>query len=276
MIEKAGFDAIFKAAEAIAGKAQEAKLQTEMSQLMTQLESFRVGEMSDKEISNSEIIKRRESEAAAELRDILNMELETTEQPIYQDPADATLMDKEKISAIENVRDEQGPQQVISDQKLAETEATDRADENRSSEIKQNSDRLDELHDKYDEEVRETSAAGEVQDSDRSSWEKTSTEEHQESRREFQQEKERLIAEWEEKNGMEWSTYEEDVYNENGKLIRRKGDRYDAHHIQPLEFGGKNESDNLTPIHAKDHYDKQGVHRHDSPYGKLCEYYRNT
>jgi hypothetical protein len=276
MIEKAGFDAIVKAAEAIAGKAQEAKLQTEMTQVMTQLESFRVGEMSAKELSNAEIIKRRESEAAAELRDILNMELETTEQQKYQVPLDENPMVNERINAVKNIKEEPGQQEEISGKRHSEVGDTDHAAIDNTSEIKQTADSLDDLHDEYDKEVRESSAAGDVQDSDRSNWEKTSTEEHQESRREFEQEKERLIAEWEEKNGMEWPTYEEDVYNENGKLIRRKGDRYDAHHIQPLEFGGKNNSDNITPIHAKDHYDKQGVHRPDSPYDKLCKHYRNN
>lgn len=41
------------------------------------------------------------------------------------------------------------------------------------------------------------------------------------------------------------------------------------HHIQPLSMGGKNEVGNITPMHASEHYDKQGVHAPDSPFSKL-------
>ena len=52
-------------------------------------------------------------------------------------------------------------------------------------------------------------------------------------------------------------------------MIRKAGGDYDAHHIQPLGMGGKNEASNITPLHANEHYDKQGVHAPDSPYSKL-------
>ena len=55
----------------------------------------------------------------------------------------------------------------------------------------------------------------------------------------------------------------------NGKLIRKAGSDYDAHHIQPLGMGGKNEVKNITPLNAEVHYDKQGVHSPDSPYTKM-------
>ncbi len=78
-----------------------------------------------------------------------------------------------------------------------------------------------------------------------------------------------VFKKWEEANGKEWPRYETDVYNHNEKLIRRAGDRYDAHHIHPLSLGGKNEANNITPMSAEKHYDKQGVHAPGSPYGKL-------
>ena len=63
--------------------------------------------------------------------------------------------------------------------------------------------------------------------------------------------------------------YDEDVYSSNGKMIRKAGGDYDAHHIQPLGMNGQNEASNITPLHANEHYDKQGVHAPDSPYSKL-------
>jgi hypothetical protein len=98
---------------------------------------------------------------------------------------------------------------------------------------------------------------------------KISPEENSEMRQQFNQEKAELIKEWENNTGKLWPTYSENVYSENGILIRKAGDRFDAHHITPLELGGKNSADNITPIHAEKHYDSQGVHSPDSPYRSL-------
>lgn len=103
-----------------------------------------------------------------------------------------------------------------------------------------------------------------------SRYEKISPEENAEKRSEFNANKEKLILECEKKYSKEWPRYTEDVYM-NGKLQRRAGDRYDAHHINPLSFGGKNEASNLTPISVEKHFDKQGVHSPNSPYGKLVK-----
>lgn len=102
-----------------------------------------------------------------------------------------------------------------------------------------------------------------------SELEKRSPEENAEMREEFAEKKAQLKREWEEKNGIPWPKYEHDVYSANGKLIRKAGSDYDAHHIQPLGMGGKNEASNITPLNAEVHYDKQGVHASDSPYSKL-------
>ena len=91
-------------------------------------------------------------------------------------------------------------------------------------------------------------------------------------REEFSSMKNKLISDWEAANNEKWPTYTEDVYSPNGKLIRHAGDKYDAHHIQPLTYGGKNTAENITPIHASQHFDKQGVHSPDSPYGKMEKY----
>lgn len=104
---------------------------------------------------------------------------------------------------------------------------------------------------------------------DCSDLKKMQPEEVAERREEFDDKKAQLKKEWEEKNGRPWSKYEHDVYSSNGKLIRKAGSDYDAHHIQPLGMGGKNEASNITPMNAEVHYDKQGVHAPDSPYSKL-------
>ena len=103
---------------------------------------------------------------------------------------------------------------------------------------------------------------------------KISPEENEIMRDEFDDLKSGLKKEWEEKNGRPWPKYEHDVYSANGKLIRKAGSDYDAHHIQPLCLGGKNEVSNITPLRADVHYDRQGIHSMDSPYNKICNMVR--
>ena len=38
-------------------------------------------------------------------------------------------------------------------------------------------------------------------------------------------------------------------------MIRKVGDFLDAHHVQPLELGGKNEASNITPLDLNKHKD---------------------
>lgn len=104
---------------------------------------------------------------------------------------------------------------------------------------------------------------------DSTDLEKRTPEKNAEMREEFDDRKVQLKKEWEEANGRPWPKYKEEVYSSNGKLIRKAGNDYDAHHIQPLGMGGKNEAGNITPLHAEVHYDKQGLHTSDSPYSKL-------
>ena len=98
---------------------------------------------------------------------------------------------------------------------------------------------------------------------------KLSPEETAAKRDEFDDKKAELKNQWSEENGQPWPKYDEDVYSSNGKLIRKAGSDYDAHHIQPLGMNGQNEASNITPLHANEHYDKQGVHAPDSPYSRL-------
>lgn len=86
--------------------------------------------------------------------------------------------------------------------------------------------------------------------------------------------KDKLISEWEQANGRDWPRYKEDVYVQSkatGEMIklREAGQRYDAHHIQPLSMGGKNEASNLTPLRADVHEDHRGVHAKEGVYGRI-------
>lgn len=105
--------------------------------------------------------------------------------------------------------------------------------------------------------------------SDVADWYKSTPEETARKREEFDIKKADLKRQWEDKNGNIWPQYDQDVYSDSGKLIRKAGNDYDVHHIQPLSMGGENEVSNITPLHAKIHYDKQGIHAHSSPYSKL-------
>lgn len=99
--------------------------------------------------------------------------------------------------------------------------------------------------------------------------EKLPPERVREMRSEYKSKRAELISEWEKRTGKEWPRYKEDVYDVNGNKIREKGQTYDAHHIKPLEMGGKNTPDNITPIHASVHYDARGVHSIDSPFKRI-------
>lgn len=134
------------------------------------------------------------------------------------------------------------------------------------------------LVDEYLDDVVENSAYPETIDKEKAkneNWEKISPEETAKERADFNQNKNGTIAEWEKENRKTWSVYEKDVYDDKGNLIRKKGQRYDAHHIQPLSMGGKNSADNITPISAEKHYDHKGVHANGSPYDNLEKEMKN-
>lgn len=131
---------------------------------------------------------------------------------------------------------------------------------------------LDKIVDSYIDDLKNRSEYPETIDDNAISsdkLEKRSPEENSKKREEFNEIKQDLKKEWEDRYGTEWPKYDEDVYSDNGKLIRKKGSDYDVHHIHPLSMGGENTVDNITPMHAKEHYDSQGVHSSTSPYSKL-------
>jgi hypothetical protein len=104
---------------------------------------------------------------------------------------------------------------------------------------------------------------------DGNSWSRIDSAENVIMREDFDKSKRDLIAQWEADNGIPWPIYNEDIYMETGSIIRRAGHRYDAHHIQPLTFGGRNIAANITPLHVLEHFDKRGVHAPDSPCGRI-------
>lgn len=143
---------------------------------------------------------------------------------------------------------------------------------NNDANNKENTEELDKTIANYINDLKEKSDCPETipdKPFNKTDLKKISPEENAQKREEFDNKKDELKKEWEKINGRPWPKYKQDVYSSNGKLIRKAGSDYDAHHIQPLGMGGKNEVKNITPLHAGVHYDKQGVHAPDSPYSKL-------
>lgn len=79
------------------------------------------------------------------------------------------------------------------------------------------------------------------------------------ARNEFNTNKVSLIEQWQQMTGKEWPRYVEDVLDEAGNVIRRAGDRFDAHHIIELSTGGPNEWWNLHPAGFPDQH-QGGIH----------------
>ncbi|MBB1533054.1 MULTISPECIES: HNH endonuclease signature motif containing protein [Mogibacterium] len=87
---------------------------------------------------------------------------------------------------------------------------------------------------------------------------------------EFKKIKPKLIKEFEEKHGIKYPRHTKDYYLD-GKLIHKKGDLYDVHHIKPLCLGGENTIENITPMGFKAHYDKHGIHAPNSAFDNMCK-----
>jgi hypothetical protein len=128
---------------------------------------------------------------------------------------------------------------------------------------------LTELKPEYFEDLRNRSEYPETIVDNGNAWTRREASENAEMRDEFDDVKRGLIRQWEDQNGISWPTYNEDVYTDTGSMIRGAGNRYDAHHIQPLTYGGENTASNITPLHALEHFDKKGVHAPDSPFGRM-------
>ncbi|MCY7614070.1 T7SS effector LXG polymorphic toxin [Bacillus altitudinis] len=67
-------------------------------------------------------------------------------------------------------------------------------------------------------------------------------------RAKFDSVKNKVIKEWERNTGQKWPVYNENIISgKTGKVIRKKGDKYDAHHIIENTFGGEHEWWNMHP-----------------------------
>ena len=86
---------------------------------------------------------------------------------------------------------------------------------------------------------------------------------------EFNKIKNQLIKEWETNTGQKWPTYTEDVISPNtGKVVRKAGDFYDAHHIIENSYGGEHEWWNIHPAKFPNEH-QAGIHGGGSPASKL-------
>ena len=91
---------------------------------------------------------------------------------------------------------------------------------------------------------------------------------YKERQAEFKRIKPKLIKEFEEKHGIKYPRHTKDYYLD-GKLIHKKGDLYDVHHIKPLCLGVENTIANITPMGFKAHYDKHGIHAPNSAFDNM-------
>lgn len=98
-------------------------------------------------------------------------------------------------------------------------------------------------------------------------YKKLESEATQMSRREFERIKTTVINEWERNTGQTWPRYTEDVVNDAGKVIRKAGDRYDAHHIIEVSTNGPHEWWNIHPAHKIKEHDL--IHAADSVASKI-------
>ena len=88
-------------------------------------------------------------------------------------------------------------------------------------------------------------------------------------RSDFNKVKNRLISEWEVNTGQKWPTYINDVTSPNtNKVVRRAGDKYDAHHIIENSYGGEHEWWNIHPVRFPNEH-QSGIHGTGAPANKL-------
>ena len=239
------------------------EMQTVMIERQTMQEGFRVGEMPETKGDGREMLRQKESDAAEELRG--KFEREET-QP--EENGSATETESTEVqSAVEtDVQSAETAKEAMESQKVVESTELAEAQEGTTSA------ELEQLKAEYADDLVARSEYPDTIDKEQvteASFEKISPDECVTKRNEFNQGKSELISQWEKENRTEWPRYKEDVFNENGNKIRRAGDLYDCHHIQPLTHGGKNEAGNVTPMHALEHYDHQGIHAFNSPYSRM-------
>ncbi|ATH74033.1 T7SS effector LXG polymorphic toxin [Bacillus altitudinis] len=88
-------------------------------------------------------------------------------------------------------------------------------------------------------------------------------------RAKFDSVKSKVIKEWERNTGQKWPVYNENIISgKTGKVIRKKGDKYDAHHIIENTFGGEHEWWNMHPAKFPNEH-QAGIHGAGSPANTL-------
>ncbi|ERN53916.1 hypothetical protein A33I_09450, partial [Alkalihalophilus marmarensis DSM 21297] len=81
----------------------------------------------------------------------------------------------------------------------------------------------------------------------------------------FDRVKNKVIKDWEVNTGQQWPVYNENVISEKtGRIIRKRGDKYDAHHIIENTFGGEHEWWNMHPAKFPTEH-QAGIHGSGSP-----------
>lgn len=82
-------------------------------------------------------------------------------------------------------------------------------------------------------------------------------------RRYFDKSRESHIKDWEKNTGDKWPVYAEDVLNNAGEVVRKAGQKYDAHHLIESSFGGPNVWWNLHPAAFPNEH-QLGIHAANS------------
>ncbi len=103
----------------------------------------------------------------------------------------------------------------------------------------------------------------------RSFWERLSTEENAELRKEYTKSINEIISEWETETEQNWPTYQKEV-EENGKKVM-KTFKYQVHHIIPLSVDGPpTKWWNVHPARFPDQH-QAGLHRSGGPLNELTK-----
>ncbi len=95
-------------------------------------------------------------------------------------------------------------------------------------------------------------------------YKKLSKEEIIKHRKDFNSKKNTLIKQWEDKTGQKWPTYDKDILSNDGKVLRKKGDKFDAHHIIENSYGGDNAWWNIHPASFPTQH-QGGIHGKEAP-----------
>ncbi len=242
----------------LAVKATEAlKMAREISVMrdLQMQQGFRLGEVSHQDIDGRMFADAGEKQAAEELHKELNQRFDY-DVDSRDKPAGGDAAQKSELTGNQN----------------AEIQARDvqTAGSDTMSRHVENTQERNTLEREYLSDLKERTNTPFDAPSDMGIWTRQPSNEIAEKRLEWNQKRPDIIAEWENNRGMEWPRYDADVYDERtGTKIRLANDRFDGHHIRPLEYGGENRHDNMVPLHANDHYDHRGIHQPDSPLSKL-------